>query len=314
MIPKKSRILVVSSANMDFIQHTDRAPYPGETVVGTSYDYLPGGKGANSAIALTFLGAECIFCARVGADSNGQRLRAIYREAGIDSRFIFMERKAPTGLASVIIDNKTGQNQIIVFPGANSYLSPIDVEEAFTALPDCVLLQLEIPEKAVIAATMYAAEKEIPVVIDAGPARADYPLDKLYPCEIFSPNETELETFTGIAPKNTESCLRATIRLASMVEAKYYVIKMGSRGVFFYDGKYYNIIPAHDVDAVDTTAAGDIFTAALAAEYMRTGDIMRSIRYANIAGAISVTRAGALNSVPTEEDIAEFIQNRGIKL
>jgi ribokinase len=177
-----------------------------------------------------------------------------------------------------------------------------------------VLIQLEIPEKAVIAATRYAAEKDIPVIIDAVSARADYPLDKLYPCEIFSPNETELETFTGIAPRNTESCLRAVIRLASMVEAKYYVIKMGGRGVFFYDGKYYNIIPAHDVEAVDTTAAGDIFTAALAAEYMRTGDIMRSVRYANVAGAISVTRAGALTSVPTEQDITEFIQNRGIKL
>ena len=151
--------------------------------------------------------------------------------------------------------------------------------------------------------------------IDAVSARADYPLDKLYPCEIFSPNETELETFTGIAPRNTESCLRAVIRLASMVGSEALLrYKNGEAvGFSFYDGKYYNIIPAHDVEAVDTTAAGDIFTAALAAEYMRTGDIMRSVRYANVAGAISVTRAGALTSVPTEQDITEFIQNRGDK-
>ena len=173
---------------------------------------------------------------------------------------------------------------------------------------------MSIPERAAIAATEYAARKNIPVIIDTGGVRADYQLTKLFPCEVFAPNETELAAFTGIAPTNTENCLRAVIRLASMIKSKYYVIKMGERGAFIYDGKYYNVVLAYDVNAVDKTSAGDIFTAALTSEYMATKDIMHAVRYANAASAISITREGSLNSIPTAEEIVDFAAKRQIKL
>lgn len=309
----KPRILVISEANIDFVCRTDSFPETGKIVVGNAYDYVPGGTGAMYAVTTTALGAEAILCARVGNDPNGQRLRSIYREIGVDTRFMFMDRRASTGLSSVAV-LPTGERQTLHFPGANLFLSALDVEEAFTSLPDAALMKLDIPERIAITASEFAAKKNIPLVISAQGARADYPLSKLFPSEIFCPNESELHMYTGIAPSSTENCLRAVIRLASMVSAKYYVIKMGERGAFIYDGKYYNVVMANTVTKADTAGSGDIFTAAMAAEYARSKNIMRAVKYANATAALSISRPGKLDSIPTKDEVAEFITNRKIEL
>lgn len=302
------RVLVVSSANLDFVQRMRRLPNAGETVIESAgYSYVPGGKGANSAVAFARMGNDCVFCARLGADNNGTRLRAVYEKEGIDTRFIARDRTAPTGLASILVE-EDGANRIIVYPGANEKLTPSDVEEAFTCYPDAVYLQFEIPDKAVFAAARFAQEKKIPLFVDAGPARVDFPLAELGHMEIFSPNETEARIFTGIEPSGGEGCLRAAIKLSTMVDARYIVIKLGGRGAYIYDGKYYHVVPTIPVPVVDTTAAGDTFTAALTHFYMEGYDIERATYLANCAASIGVSREGAYTSIPTLKEVLAFAE------
>ena len=303
----KKTILVISSANIDLVQKIDRVPYSGETVVENdgTYSYVPGGKGANSAVTFARFGADCVFCCKVGADANGAKLKNLYKAEGIDTRFMIEDSENPTGLASILVE-KTGKNRIIVFPGANGNMRAEDLEDAFTCYPDAVYLQFEIADEAVIEACRLAAERGVPVFIDAAPARFDFPLKKLGEVEIFSPNETECRAFTGITPSNEESALKAAIRLRNMVNAKYIVIKMGEKGAFMFDGSEYFVYPAENVVPVDTTAAGDVFTAVMTYSYVQNGNIHSAIRMANVAASISVTRAGASTSIPTLAEVLEY--------
>ncbi len=311
---RKPRILTVSSANIDFMARMATIPTVGQTLKESAgYDFIPGGKGANAALAVSRLGGESIFCAKLGSDTHGGRLVNLYNEEGIDTRFVTADRSERTGLALVMVE-ANGNNRIVVYPGANSKLSPVDAEDAMTCYPDAVLLQFEIPEKTVIAAAEYARDNDIPIIVDAGPAAKNFPLEELGPVDIFSPNETETYAYTGIHPNTTDSCLKACLILSQRIKAKYYVLKLGDRGVYLYDGTFFKVIAPYNVDAVDTTAAGDVFSAALALEYIRSGDIRRACEYANIAGALTVTKEGAYHSVPWEEEIIDFINANDVKL
>ncbi len=302
----KYRVLVVSSANMDFVQRIDKIPAAGQTVVtDCTYEYIPGGKGANSAVAFARLGADTVFCTRVGADNNGATLRRIYQNEGIDTRFLAEDEEKATGLASIIVE-EDGTNRIIVYPGANTGISENEIEEAFTTYPDAVFMQFEIPFEAVATAADFAYKQNIPLFIDAGPVSDAVELSRLRKVEILSPNESECEALTGIYPDSLENCLKACIRLASTVETKYVVLKLGRRGAFVYDGKYYHLVQGHKVNAVDTTAAGDVFSAALTYAYLQKGDILEATRFANLAAALSVTREGAFPSIPTLAEVKEF--------
>lgn len=310
----KKRILVVSSANMDFVMNMHAIPSAGQTVIdGGSYRFVPGGKGANSAVAIQRLGGDCVFCARLGSDANGAILRNLYEKEGIDIRFITHDKKNPTGLAAIIVED-SGVNRIIVYPGANLALNRDDIDHAMTSYPDALFMQLEIDPEAIIYAAECAASRGIPIFIDAGPANRYFPLERLPHLEVFSPNETETEVFTGISPNTPENCLRAAIALSKIVNSHYYVIKLGGRGVYIYDGLYYHCLPAYDAKVVDTTAAGDAFTAAFTLEYLRSGDAERAGKFGNIAGALTVSRAGAYTSLPNAAEADEFIRIKGIKL
>ena len=307
------RILVVSSANIDFVQRTATVPEAGETVVSNDkYAYIPGGKGANSAVTFARLGDDCVFCARVGQDSNGKRLKEIYEKEHIDTRYMAFDTKASTGLASIIVDGE-GQNRIIVYPGANLKMTAEDVEEAFNCYPDAVYMQFEIPDKAILTAAKLANERKIPLYVDAGPARTTFPLEQLGQMEVFSPNETETIAYTGIEPTNGEGCLRAAIRLSSIVKAKYIVLKLGNRGSYIYDGKYYHFIPTVPVTVMDTTGAGDIFTAALTHFCLDGKDIEEAAYLANCAASISVSREGAYASIPTLKDTLAFREDHPMR-
>ncbi len=310
-MPKK-KILTVSSANMDFVMNVSRIPAAGETLQDRGgYDFIPGGKGANAAVSISRLGGESVFCTRLGNDQNGEKLMKIYNAEGIDTRFIKTDSSASTGLAAIMVE-PSGQNRIIVFPGANTKISAEDIAQAMISKPDALFLQLEISREAVITAANMAAARGIPVFLDAGPADPGFPLDKLPPLEVFSPNETETEIFTGIRPSDPPACLRAAIALSEKVRAHYYVIKLGGRGCYIYDGKYYYCLPAYDLPVVDTTAAGDAFTSALTLEYLRSGNIERAGKYANIVGSLSVGVKGALPSLPTEAAVMKYARDFGI--
>lgn len=302
---------------MDMVLSMPRMPQEGESIISREYTYIPGGKGANAAVAAARAGADVIFCARIGRDANGERLIDAYENEGIDTRYIKRDKTASTGLAVVLLDEKTGKNRIVVYPSANLNLTVDDVENAFLSYPDAVLIQFETSAESIITATEFAAQQKIPVFIDAGPVRKEFSreiYESLKNVEIVSPNEVEIAQITGITPTNPESCLQACMKLSNIINAKNIVIKLSDKGCFMYDGTYHELIVANNVNAVDTTAAGDAFTAALAIEYMKTKKLSHSCKYANAVGALTVTKFGAMSSLPFEDEIDDFIDIRGLKL
>ena len=303
------KILVVGSANMDLSMNMYKVPDVGQTLIDDGgVAYIPGGKGANAAVALTKLGADCYLSAKVGADLHGQKLYQFYKEIGINTSYLKVDRDNPTGLA-VVMKESDGNNRIVVYPGANGNLSVDNVSEAFDCDPDALYLGFEIPFGIALAAARIAASRNIPIFVDAAPAGKDYPLESLPMLEVFSPNETETEIYTGILPQGTDSALRAALSLYKRVKAKYIVIKQGERGAFVYDGKHFFVIPSIRVGkAVDTTAAGDAFTAALTVEYLRNNfNIRNAVKFGVAAGAIAVTRKGAASSIPSDDEVRALI-------
>ena len=301
------RILVVSSANMDMVMNVDFVPVGGQTVIDKgTYTYVPGGKGANSAVAFSRLGAKCVFLTKLGKDANGDALLNLYTNEGMDVSYIKRDESVASGLAAILVE-KTGQNRIIVFPGANSKIELDTVSEAIASKPDALYMQFEINYDAILHAASEASKAGIPIFIDAGPANKDFPLEALPEVTVFSPNESETEAFTGIAPENEDRCKEAALKLLDRVKAKYIVIKLGGRGAYIFDGVNGVIKPPYDMPVVDTTAAGDAFTAALTLEYLRNGDMLSACDFANAAGSITVSRPGASSSIPNEKEVAEFL-------
>ena len=308
------KILLVGSANMDLSMNMLRIPEAGETLQDDGgVAYLPGGKGGNAATAFARLGGECVFCTKLGADLHGQKLFSYYKENGIDTTYVKVDHEYPTGLA-VVMKEATGENRIILYPGANTMLTAENVQEAMNCAPDALYLGFEIPFAVAVSAAKLASARGIPIFVDAAPADASYPLESLPPMEIFSPNETETKTYTDIIPFGTEGCLRAALNLCRKVKCKHLVIKLGSRGAFIYDGKHYDLIPAFRAEkVVDTTAAGDAFTAAMTLRYLENGgNIKDAVRYASAAGALTVAKKGAASSIPTREEILSFLEKNPI--
>lgn len=305
-----AHILIISSANMDFVMPMASLPARGQTVIESgTYRYVPGGKGANSAVAVARLGGDCTFCAKLGRDDNGDALAALYEREGIDCRALCRSEHAPTGLAAIMVE-ADGSNRIVVYPGANMTLTEGDIDRALDTAPDALYLQLEIPHAAVLYAAKEAAARGIPVFMDAGPADATFALEELPPLAVFSPNETEAEIFTGICPDSEQTCLACAEALTKRIKSAYIVLKLGSRGAYLYDTdkKAGTILPSLPVKAVDTTAAGDAFTAALTLHYLQTGDMTAAVRYANAVGALTVSRAGASSSLPTKDEVESFLK------
>ena len=305
----KKRILIIGSSNLDFVMNMYKLPEAGETIIDNGgVAYLPGGKGAGAAIAFSRLGAESVFCSKLGADIHGQKLYNYYKEIGLNTTYIKVDHDNPTGLA-VVMKEGEGRTRTVVYPGANAQLTTEIIFEAFECNPDALYLGFEIPYPMVVAAAKVAAAKGIPIFIDATAASKELDLEQLPPVEIFSPNEQEAQELTGILPTSMETSLRAALAIARKSKAKNVVIKQGARGAFLYDGKRYNTFPAVRADKmVDATSAGDAFTAAMTLEYLRNGgDIKEAIKYGNVAAAITVTRPGAGSSIPTEEEINRFL-------
>ena len=304
----KKRILLIGSANMELTMNMYKLPDPGEALIDDAgVAYMPGGKGANGAIALTRLGAQCIFSTKLGADAHGQKLYNYYKEMGIDASHVMVDRDHPTGL-SVVMKESDGSVRKIIYPGANSNITTEQIMDAFSCNPDALYLSFEIPYAMAVAAAKVASAKNIPIFVAAGPASKEHALEALPPVEIFCPNEQEAFEYTGVKPSGIQDALHACIALYRRCKCKYVVIKQGSRGAFLYDGKHYDTLPAIRVPGsgkiVDLSGAGDTFTAALTVEYLRNGgNIKRAIAYANAAAAIAITKVGSVASIPTNDEV-----------
>ena len=300
---KKPRILVVGSINMDLLLLTSRMPAPGESILSEEYRFGPGGKGANQAVACALLGGETSFVCKVGDDAFGSQLRRSLIEKGVNAEYVSQNTGKQSGFGVIILDGDN--NRIITHLASNLDLNKDDVDRAFDRDYDCMITQFEIAEEIVAYACEKARKKNIPFVVDTGPA-LDFPLEKLHGAEIISPNETETIALCGIAPTNEASCKEAAEILSKRTGAKHIVLKLGENGAFHYkDGETAFFTPKK-VKVADVTAAGDVFTAAMCVQYFSHGDISKAIKYANIAGALTVTKAGAQQSIPTLAEVAEF--------
>lgn len=294
---------VAGSINMDIILNMKRVPEAGENVVGTSYSYANGGKGANQAVGLARLGAKTRMIGKLADDANGKKLIENLKNNGIDVSGVRMNG-SQSGLAAIILDGD-GKNRIVVYEGANSEIDPDEAASQITDNLDLLLVQFETDEKVVIRCVNEAVKKNITTVIDCGPAK-EFNLEKMQGATIISPNESETKALTGIFPEDEESILKASQILMERSKAQFVVLKLGSRGCAAYDGENLRIMPTYKSKVVDTTAAGDSFTAAMALEFKKSGDIYKACDMGNKAGSIAVSRMGADVSMPTAQEIKEF--------
>lgn len=300
-----TKILMVGSVMMDSIYQIDRAPELGESVLGTVYGTACGGKGSNAAVQAARLGAKVSVFGTLGKDGNGEELDAMLSSEGIDTRGLVKKEGSASGTVVILLE-KSGQNRLVICPGANMETTPEGLEEIFKEDFDALMIQLEIPLEANKAAVKLAQSKGIITVLDAGPAQ-EYPLEELRGLTILSPNETETKALTGIYPENHETARAAAKILAERNGCEYVVLKLGANGSYIYGNGVDEMIPPFKVTAVDPTAAGDAFTGALTKRYAETKDIVASAKYANAVGALSTQKVGAQPSLPTEAEVQAFI-------
>jgi ribokinase len=300
-----SSVVVVGSANADLVVRCSRVPKPGETLLGSGFAVVPGGKGANQAVACSRLGARTRLIGRVGKDAFGDLLRATVAGAGVLLEHLAADADVPTGVALITVTAQ-GQNSIVVVPGANAHVTAQQVRSArkTIAAADAVLLQLEVPLGAVEAALDLARESGVLSVLDAGPAMK-VPARILRKADIVSPNETEAQALTGVAVNSLGSARKAAGALVAL-GVKCAVLKLGHSGALLAVGGKMQHFPAVRVKPVDTTAAGDAFTAALTVRLAAGAEIADAVRFANCAGALATLTPGAQPSMPTLAALRRF--------
>lgn len=300
---KNIRAAVIGSINMDFIMSMEKMPECGENIVGNTYSYACGGKGANQATALKKLGADVRMIGKVANDSNGALLIDNLKSAGVNIDDISTDGDV-TGLAVIMLDGE-GKNRIVVYEGANAQIDPETASNAIDNSLNLLLVQFETNEDAVVSTVNKAIKENVLTVVDCGPAK-NFALEKMKGVTVITPNESETKALTGISPDNEESILSASKILEERSKAKYVVLKLGSRGCSVWDGKSLKILPPYPSNVVDTTAAGDCFTAAMALELAVGSDIYQACDMGNKAGSIAVSRLGADSSMPDFDELINF--------
>jgi ribokinase len=295
-------LLVVGSSNTDMVIKAGHLPRPGETVLGGTFLMNPGGKGANQAVAAARLGGQVTFICKTGNDIFGNQSKQLFEEEGIDTSYVFSDAEHPSGVALITVDSKA-ENCIVVASGANAYLSPADISTAHEAIEKAgiILMQLETPMETVRYVAGIARKLGKKVILNPAPAQ---PLDRelLQTLDLITPNETEAEMISGIKITDTDS-LHACARTICEMGVQSVIITLGAKGAFIYSDDLREVIPSIEVNAVDTTAAGDVFNGALAVALSEGCDLTEAVRFANKAAAISVTRVGAQASAPYRNEI-----------
>jgi len=309
-----AHVTVVGSLNMDLVARAPRIPQPGETIIGSDFHTVPGGKGANQAVAVARLGAHVSMVGRVGRDTFAGPLLDNLAAAGVDHTFVIQDPEAATGVALIVVDD-AGQNSIVVASGANMRLSPADVDgaEAAIAGADALLLQLESPLETVTRAAKVARTHGVKVILNPAPARP-LPGALLSLVDVLIPNESETALLTRLpVSAQAEAEAAATALLALGVGTV--ILTLGERGALLAreEGARPELaegaehFPGFDVTPVDTTAAGDAFVGGFAVALAEGQTLAEAVRWGNGAGALATTKLGAQPSLPTRRAVEKLL-------
>jgi ribokinase len=308
-----SDILVIGSLNADLVVRSPRFPKPGETISGEDLQIIPGGKGANQAVAAARQGANVAMIGRVGSDSFGPFLIQNLETNHVDTSHVLADDSA-TGTAIIIVDTK-GQNSIVLSPGANGKVSSSDVERASSLNPGLTLLQLEIPIPTVLQAARNAKANGSRVILNPAPAQS-LPEELIALADFIIPNESELSLLSGLEVKDISTAEQAA-RVLLGKGAKNIVVTLGAHGALIVTKDKATQVPSFTVEVVDTTAAGDAFIGGFAAKLLESNleddgklpdtELQRAVRYGCACGALAVTKFGAQPSLPTKAEVEQFL-------
>ena len=306
----KQKVTVFGSFVVDLMARAPHLPTPGETVRGSLFKQGAGGKGFNQGIAAHKAGGEVIMITKVGNDSLAKVAYEAMDAVGLSKEHVFVNEEVATGTALVCVGEDSGQNQIIIVPGACNTITEEDLAQVRELIESSayVLLQLEVNQDANERVARMAKEKGVRVIINTAPYQ---PMEDefLKGAYLVTPNEVEAEEFTGIAVRDLESADRAAaVFFAKGVENV--LITLGSRGVYLATKDCSEIIPGFRVDAIDTTGAGDAFNGGLLAALSEGKELRQAIPFAQAVAALSVQRLGTTASMPTREEIDSFLSQR----
>lgn len=302
------KILVIGSLNLDMVVNVDHTPVVGETIISDKMDLIPGGKGANQAYAAGRLGADVTMLGAIGNDTYGNIQVESLKKAGVNVSKLIRRKEVNTGIALITV-NSHGDNSIVVVSGANATLSCEDIDRHIELLKetDIILFQMEIPVATVCYGAKKAKSLGKTVILDPAPVPKNFPEELYRYVDVLKPNETELHMLTKI--EHIEAHLSEAADLLKAKGVKNILVTLGENGVYL-DAADTGIckIPALKVDAIDTTAAGDSFTAALAVMLSQGKSLKEAAIFANYVSAIVVTRKGAQSSIPSLEEVTKYIQ------
>jgi len=300
------KVVVFGSFVVDLTGRTPALPVPGETLMGSRFMMGPGGKGSNQAVAAHRLDADVTLVTKVGKDVFGTVATDFYKKEGMDISYIFEDEEKETGCALILVDEITGQNEIVVISGACGNITQEDVEKSRKLIESAgvLLLQLEINMDAMRKVVDIAYEAGVKIVLNPAPA-GDISDDILRKVDIITPNETEAQALTGVKIENEEDAKRAA---AVFMEkgVKEVVITLGSMGAFAMNQEKSELVERLSVDAIDTTGAGDAFNGGFVTALAEGKDLFEALRYANVTGALSVTRLGTAPAMPYRSEVDEL--------
>ncbi|MCQ9120487.1 ribokinase [Rodentibacter pneumotropicus] len=299
-------IAVIGSNMVDLITYIDDMPKIGETLEAPNFQIGCGGKGANQAIAAAKLGANVMMMTKVGDDAFAENTIRNFQQYGVNTDYVEKVPGVSSGVAPIFVD-KSSQNRILIIKGANAHLKPSDIDNAKERLKNCKLfiLQLEIPLETVYYAIDFANTNNIPVILNPAPASKALDINYACKCDFFMPNETELEILTGLPVENMEQIRIAANTLLSK-GLKNLIVTLGEKGSVWLQGSEVTYIEPYKVNAVDTSGAGDAFIGCFAYYYVKSQDIVESMKMASLFSAYSVTGQGTQSSYPTKEQFDTF--------